>query len=73
MVNATFLEDYPLYRKIECPQPEYITRLPKININMHCSICKDTRTFFPVKRYYMRNNSLIDIDKSRVGYDIEIN
>ena len=73
MVDATFLEEYPLYRKFECKLPEYVDELPKININMHCSICIDTRTFIPIDRYYMKKNLFIDIDRSRPGYKIEIN
>ena len=72
MPDAKFLEEYQLYRKFKCNRPEYVNRLPKININMHCSICKDTRTFILINRYYMKNNFIIDIDKSNIVYPIEI-
>lgn len=40
---------------------------------MHCPICRDTRTFIPIKRYYLRSDLFIDIDNSLTAYDIDIN
>lgn len=73
MVDATFLEDYPLYRKFECKRPDYVNRFPNININMHCPICKDTRTFIPTYRSYMKKDLFIDLDRSNIVYPVESN
>jgi len=51
MPNIEFLEDYPLYRKFICNLSESLDKLNKVNINMRCPNCKETRTFRFLNHY----------------------
>lgn len=51
MPNIEFLEEYPLYRKFICNLPESLDELNKVNINMRCPNCKETRTFRFLNHY----------------------
>jgi len=51
MPNRKFLEEYPLYRKFICNLPESLDKFKKVNINMYCPNCKETRTFRFLNHY----------------------
>ena len=51
MPNIEFLEEYPLYRKFEFKLPESLNKFNKVNINMYCPNCKETRTFRFLNHY----------------------
>lgn len=52
MPSAEFLETYPLYRRFKFSVPETLDSLKKVQINMHCQKCGDTRTFAMVNEYW---------------------
>jgi hypothetical protein len=53
MPNKDFLETYPLYRKLKVNElPETMDRLPKVKINMPCSICHSNQTFVMINEYW---------------------
>lgn len=51
MPNIEFLEEYALYRKFIYNLPESLDELNKVNINMRCPNCKETRTFRFLNHY----------------------
>lgn len=61
MPNATFLEEYPLYRKFKYDLPA-IEKFPKVSINIKCPKCNDKRTFVPVTIFYKDQNEIEDVD-----------
>jgi len=73
VVDATFLEEYPLYRKFICEIPELVRDFPKININMYCPSCKNIRTFLLTDRIYVDEDYLLKADRYMGAYKIEDN
>ena len=47
-----FLEEYSLFRKIECELPQTMDLLPKPPVNMSCRNCGSIQTFNMINDYY---------------------
>jgi hypothetical protein len=52
MPNKEFLEEYPLFRKLEGDVPNALDNLHKIPINMDCRNCGSLQTFNMINNYY---------------------
>lgn len=52
MPNKEFLEEFPLYRKLNVDVPPTLDLIKKININMYCPKCNTNQTFVMKNEYY---------------------
>jgi len=52
MPNKEFLEDYPLFKKLNTKLPETLNLFQKAPINMFCGICNSEQTFNMTNEFY---------------------
>jgi hypothetical protein len=52
MPDRTFLEEYPLYRKMSASVPSTLDAVPQPSINMNCTECGTDQTFTMANEYF---------------------
>jgi hypothetical protein len=50
-MNKEFLEEYSLFRKLECEIPTTVNHIPRPPINMSCNNCGSVQTFNMINNY----------------------
>ena len=56
MPDSTFLENFPLYRRLQVSVPTTLNAISKPPISMLCGNCKQVRTFTMTNNYYDQYN-----------------
>lgn len=71
MPDKKFLEEFPLYKKLEMQVPANLLDVPRPSINVHCGVCQSIQTFKMQNYYGILPHTLINVPVDSAGKIVE--